>query len=217
MAALVALTALTGGAAAASNGSLTAEPGGPGATATHTATVTVGSSSAGSWNGLQVDYTTGETSADVSDVGTEDIVTIGIDRDDDAEGATIDTNVTDDVDQIKSSNDGKTLTVDLGGSYDVSEGDELVVVYEDAVNPDATGDFDVGIDVNPQSSGGQVTASLAVSTGSGDDTTTAGDTTTDDGGDDTTDDSESGGTPGFTVGVGLVAVLGAALVALRRR
>lgn len=228
LAALVAVTVVAsagvGFAAAASNGSLTASPAEAGATATHTATATAGNDTAGSWNGFTVDYT--DTGADVSDVDQNDLVTVGIDRGDDSSGDAIDVDASDDVDDVQISNNGETLTVNLGGSYDIDAGDEVVVVYENAVNPTESGAYDVPLDINPQSSGGETSATFEVASDSGDDTsetttdaTTDGDATTEDesttDGGTTADDDESGGSPGFGVAIALVAVLGATLLALR--
>jgi PGF-CTERM protein len=225
LAALVALTVVGAGAigavAAASNGSLSASPAAAGETSTHTATVTVGDAATGSWNGLAVDYAA--AGADVSEVGSEDIATVGIDRGDDSSGDTIDVNVADDLSDVTASNNGETLTLKFGGSYELNAGDEVVVVYEGVENPDA-GEYTVPLDVNPQSSGGEAEATLAV--GSGDDSTTTAadggdDTTTaadgDDGADNEADDggSSGGSVPGFGAGAALAAVLGAALLALR--
>lgn len=207
--AALAMITTAGAAVAAQDGSLDASPATPGETSTHTATVTVGDDATGSLNGFAVDYSNA-SGADVSDVGTGDVAKIGIDRDDDQSGDTVDTTVGDDLDAVQTSNDGRTVTFDLGGSYQLQSGDEVVVVFEDVRNPDA-GEYDVGLDVNPQSSGGETSATLSVGSmdgGDGDDSTTAMDG--DDGG------SSDGGSPGFGVGVALVAVTAAALLALRR-
>jgi len=163
--------AIAGTAAAATNGSITATPADPGTTSTHLATETVGSQATGSWNGFAVGYDAG----DASNVSVEDIAKIGIDRGDDSSGDTIDVNVSDDVSSVSSSNNGKTLKITLGGSYELNDGDEVVVKYSDVVNPDSEGSYDVALDVNPQSSGGETAAALAVTTSS--DTTTETTTT----------------------------------------
>jgi PGF-CTERM protein len=160
--AVVLASAFTGSAAAASNASIDASPAAPGETATHTTTITVGNTSTGSLNGYRVNYQ--DTGADVSNVGVEDVVAVGIDRDDDADGTTTDVNVSDDLSGVSSSNNGGTLSVSFGGSYSLNEGDEIVVVYENVTNPGEAGTYDVGIDINFQSSGGEATASLEVGT-----------------------------------------------------
>jgi PGF-CTERM protein len=247
--ALVVLSTVAGTALAASNGSISASPAEPSVTSTHTVTATVGTSATGSWNGFSVNYQ--NASANVSDVGQGDVVKIGIDRGDDASGTTIDVDVSDDLGDVQITNNGETLTVKLGGSYSLNESDEVVVVYEDAQNPEA-GTYDIGLDVNPQSSGGQTVATLEIGSDGSDSSTTTDETTTEDqmtttdetteeettddgtttddesgdsmtsttdsggSGDDTTDDS-GGGVPGFGVGTAIAALLGAALLAHRRR
>jgi len=168
--ALVALGAFAGATAAASNGSITASPTSPGETSTHTATLTTGNDSTGSLNGFQVDYS--DAGADMSDVGAEDVVAVGIDEDDDSDGKTVDQNVSDDLGSVSQSNNGETLTFDFGGSYSLDAGDEVVVVYENATNPDA-GDYEITLDINPQSSGGEGSATLTVGDNDRDGTETA--------------------------------------------
>ncbi|WP_197425457.1 PGF-CTERM sorting domain-containing protein [Halobacterium sp. CBA1126] len=139
-------------------------------------------------------------------------------------------NVSDDLSSVGASSNGEVLTIGLGGSYDVDEGDELVVVYEDVQHPEEAGSYVTPLDVNPQSSGGETTATLTVGSGTSDDTpTTEGDEqttepTTDDattdGGDattaaETTEDDSNTGLPGFGLGIAVVAVAAAALLAVR--
>lgn len=164
----VVVGAFAGAAAAASNGSITADPRDPGATAIHLATATV--DSGGPWDGFAVSYEAG----DASNVGANNIVTVGIDRGDDASGDTIDVDVSDAVSDVSSSDGGRTLTIALDGSYDLADGDEVVVEYGDVVNPDAEGSYDVTLDVNPRSSGGETAAALAITSS---DTTTTQTTT----------------------------------------
>ena len=203
LAALVVASAFVGGAAATSHATITADPSSPGDAATHTVTMTVPEAVEGSWNGLEVNYT--GTGTDVSDVDQGDVVTVGIDRGDDADGATIDENVSNDLSSVDAINNGETLQVGFGGSYDLAAGDEVVIVYEDAVNPSNTGDYEISLELNYQSSGGQATATLTV--GENDDSTptdqnTNGDSTESatatpsDGGSDTTtnDDGDSDAT-----------------------
>lgn len=161
LAVLIVASVCTGAAMAASDGSIDASPDDPGATATHTVTTTVGDASAGSWTGFAVNYQ--GTGADVSGVSTDDVVTVGIDRDDDASGSTVDVNVSDDLSSVSSSNNGATLTVGFGGSYSLDAGDEVVVVYENVQNPGDADSYDVGLDINYQSSGGETTATLTIS------------------------------------------------------
>jgi PGF-CTERM protein len=157
--ALVAVGSFAGAAAAASNASISASPATPGETSTHTATLTTGNDTTGSLNGFQVDYS--GSGIDVSNVGTGDVATIGIDEGDDAEGTTVDQDVSDDLSAVSSSNNGETVTFKFGGSYELSAGDEVVVVFENVQNADA-GEYEVTLDINPQSSGGSGTAMLTL-------------------------------------------------------
>lgn len=163
LASLVALAAFTAPAAAAADASLEADPAAPGETATHTATITVGDTATGSLNGFAVDYN--NSGANVSNVGQDDVVTVGIDRGDDAAGDTIDVNISDDLSSVKTSNEGTYLNVRFGGSYSLNASDEVVVVYDDVQNPAEEGDYPVTLDVNPQSSGGSADATLTTDAG----------------------------------------------------
>ena len=215
---LVAVGAVAGSAAAASDASIDASPATPGESATHTVTLTVGSSATGSLNGFSVDYS--DTGTDISNVGVENVLTVGIDRDDDSSGDTIDEDVSDDMESAQGSNNGETLTVQFGGSYELSEGDEIVVVFENVQNPEA-GDHSVTLDINPQSSGGEAETSLSI----GDSSSGATATDTDSSGDNEMDSTDGDGSgdgsnvsgPGFGAGLTVLALLGAAFVAVRRR
>lgn len=251
---LVALGAFAGTAVAASSPSLTASPSTPGETSTHTATLTVGDDATGSLNGFTVDYS--NAGMNVSNVGTEDVVKVGIDRGDDASGDAVDVDVSDDLSKVQTSNNGKTLTLKFGGSYSLNSSDEVVVVVDNVENPSA-GDYKVNLDINPQSSGGAADATMTIEeSSSNEDTTTATDESTTDSSTETTDEDaassddteteestqedsseetteassdsseESGDSsgeetstdaPGFGVALTLVALLGAAFVAVRRR
>lgn len=223
----VVASASVGVAAAASDGSISADPAFPSGTSTHTVTATAGNDTAGSWNGFAVDYA--ESGVDAGNVSQADVVTIGIDRGDDATGDTIDVNVSDDLDSVSASNNGHLLTFGLGGSYDLDAGDEVVVVYADAYHPMVQGSWETPLDINPQSSGGETAATLTIESAStSDDTpTTEGDeqtseSTTDDATTDGTtavDTTESGSTggssPGFGLGVAVVAIAAAGVLAHR--
>ena len=150
---------------------------------------------------------------------------IGIDRGDDAAGDTIEVNVSDDLDSVSASNEGHLLTFGLGGSYDLDAGDEVVVVYADAYHPMVQGSWETPLDVNPQSSGGETSATLSIESAStSDDTpTTVGDeqtpeSTTDDSDGTTaaaTTDGSNANSPGFGLAVAALAIAGAALLAYR--
>ncbi|WP_188978030.1 PGF-CTERM sorting domain-containing protein [Halocalculus aciditolerans] len=223
----MALAAVTGFAAAASAGSVTSSPADANATVTHTATATVTDGAAGgSLTGFAVNYSW----TDVSTVGQGDIAKVGIDRGDDQSGAAIDVDVSNSLGSVNADDNGHALLVGLDGSYSPHAGDEVVVVYENVQNPSA-GSYDVGLDVNPQSSGGETTATLDVGTQSnsagtndGSADTSDADTSSQTTGDDTANtdsptDSPQTTTrtqsPGFGVAAGMAALFGAALVALR--
>ena len=129
------------------------------ANATYQVTITVGSQSS-SMNGLEIDLS--NANSNVSDVGTEDVLTAGIDRDDDGSGTTIDESITDDLSGVDTSGGGEILTLTFGGSYSLYEGDEIVVVFDDVQNPASAGTYDVPLDINPQSSGGEATGTLQI-------------------------------------------------------
>lgn len=236
VATLVVAGAFTAGAAAASAPSISAASAEGGATTTYTATITVGESSTGSLNGLQVDLS--NAGSDVSNVGVENVKTVGIDKGDDSSGAAVDTAVSDDLESADVSNNGHTVTFTFGGSYELQQGDEVVVVFENVQNPDSPSESAVPIDINPQSSGGQAeatisfSASASVGGSAGDATDTA---TGDNGGDDaqggSTDSADAGASggatveasgesktsaPGFGAALAVVALLAAALLATRR-
>jgi hypothetical protein len=144
----------------ASSASITAEPDTPGDTSTHTVVAIVGSDAGGSsLNGLNVDYQATSQNGDVSDVGENDIQRIGIDTDDDG---TIETDVSDDVQGVSSSNNGETLEINLGGSYSLTDGDHVIAEYADVQNPDA-GDYQIEFIVNPQSASDTSNGTLSIS------------------------------------------------------
>lgn len=140
--------------------SITASPTDPNATATHNATGTVGSNLDGdSLNGFTVDYTASSNPTDVANVGQTDVVAVGIDTDGDG---VIDVDVSDDLSEVSVSNNGHTLSFGFGGSYSLSKGDRVIVEYGNARNPDAVGTFDVGVRLNPQSTGESYTTGLTI-------------------------------------------------------
>ncbi|PSQ20186.1 hypothetical protein BRD04_08965 [Halobacteriales archaeon QS_9_67_17] len=146
--------------AASTTASVVAAPDDPGVTATHTATAVVGSKSDGdSLNGFAVDYSVSSSPADVSNVGQNDVVRVGLDTDGDG---TIDTDVSNDLGSVSASNNGHTVNFGFGGSYSLAQGDHIIVEYENAVNPDSNGTFDVNLSINPQSTGDAYTTGLSI-------------------------------------------------------
>lgn len=147
-----------------------ADPNDANTTATHKVVADVGPNDDGnSLNGLNVDYQDTTQNGDVKDVEKADIRKIGIDRDGDAGGTTIDVDVSDDLGDVGISNEGELLEIRLGGDYTLEDGDEVVVVYEDARNPEA-GEYTIEFTVNPQSDGTKSSAAMTI--GSSDDTPT---------------------------------------------
>ncbi|GGL68023.1 DUF7282 domain-containing protein [Halocalculus aciditolerans] len=159
--AAVAGVATFGGTAAAANTTagdavngaiVDAQPARVGANSTHETHLGVdaGSSSVSgsSWTGYRVNYDT----ADVSDVDQSDLLVVGIDAGNDDAGRAVDTNAMTDVADVSAKNNGHSLVVTLGGQYDVENGDELVVVYEDVQNPSSAQTEPVNLVANPQSS-----------------------------------------------------------------
>ncbi len=243
------------------------------ATTTHRGNVSVNANDASdSLNGLEVDYQ--GTGVDVSNVTQEDVQYVSIDgnADGDYDDPVDARNTTDDLDAVKLSNNAKTLLMEFGGSYNLPNDAVVSFAFADAVNPDASGDYEVGVDLNVQSNENAALATLnvtALSTGNDDsdsngggsggggffpppqnsepDTTTetttvqttteeaetttertteATETTTEEAVTTTEPEetvepeettSESGGTPGFTVGATLVALLAVALLAFRQQ
>jgi PGF-CTERM protein len=156
----VVVFALSATAAAAESGSLTAEPMDPGASSTHTLTVTVGDRSAGQWTGLSVDYA--DSGANPDQASVAGVSTIGIDRGDDARGDTIDVDAADDLNDVSADSEGM-LTFELGGGHSIEAGDEIVVRYIRGVqNPASAGDYRIPIDVNPSIGGGETEARLQI-------------------------------------------------------
>lgn len=173
VAVVVSAAVFAGTTVAASEPSISAADDSPDATTEHTTTVVVdGNAAGGSWNGFQIDY----EATDVSNVGTDDIQTIGIDNGNDASGTTIDEDVSNDLSSAGADNDGQTLDIGLDGSSNIQSGDELVVVFADAQNPGSSGDYSVTLHVNQGSA--DETATTTLSIGSTTTTTATPDPTT---------------------------------------
>jgi hypothetical protein len=63
-----------------------------------------------------------------------------------------------DIDDTTTSNDGATYTIDFGGSDDIGAGEELVLELSNVSAP--SGSYDVTVTVNPQSGGTEFTESF---------------------------------------------------------
>jgi hypothetical protein len=79
----------------------------------------------------------------LSDVGIDDIVAVGIDSDSDG---VIENSTADDLDSVTISDSGTKLTAEFGGSYSPEGSDRIVMRYTDVRNPDE-GTYTVGIDI----------------------------------------------------------------------
>jgi|GEM_PF-1069907 len=107
-----------------------------------------------SLNSIEVDFSVGASSTDVSNVGQGDIVRVGIERTGDADGrnfSTLDINATYDLSSASASNNGHTLTIGFGGNEQLQDGDYVFVQFEDAQNPSSVGEYQAGLGVNVQS------------------------------------------------------------------
>ncbi|MFB6303384.1 MAG: archaellin/type IV pilin N-terminal domain-containing protein [Haloferacaceae archaeon] len=85
-----------------------------------------------SLNSVKVDYL--DDSADISEVSRADVRTVGIDEDGDG---SIDTNVSDDLSTVDGREGGDLLYIGFGGSYGITKGDQVIVVFDDVGNPPA--------------------------------------------------------------------------------
>ncbi|PSQ32942.1 hypothetical protein BRD09_02260, partial [Halobacteriales archaeon SW_10_68_16] len=97
-----------------------------------------------------VDYSLAQPTADVSNVGVNDIERIGIDRGDDDRGSRVDVTA-DEIGSVSGQKDGAAVRIDLGGNYTIEAGDEIVVVLQNVQNPQNAGTSEVELTVNTQS------------------------------------------------------------------
>ncbi|WP_239639165.1 PGF-CTERM sorting domain-containing protein [Halococcus hamelinensis] len=217
---------------ASGNASIVASPSAAGnESAFHNVSVVAGPDAEGNLSAVTVNY--GESNASIGLVGGN------------IASATLDGDQV--VNNTTTSNigvDGRNLTVGFDGTLDVEEGDRITLNYTGVTNPPESGDYTVGVVVNngsvqnttlavTESSAGAngttgagttsatTDAGTAETTAMG--TTSGGAATSGDagtGGAGTSGDEEQGteaGGPGFGVVVAVVALLAAALVAVRRR
>jgi surface glycoprotein (TIGR04207 family) len=151
--------AFSGGVAATANSSITATPSAANAAATHVVTGEVESDDdSSSLSNIEVDYSVGSNPTDVSDVGQADIKRVGIDSDNDG---TIETSVKDDLSSVSASNNGETLEVGFGGSYSLSQGEDVILSYDDVTNP-AQGSYSVDVAINTGSTDSPTTSTLTI-------------------------------------------------------
>jgi len=144
--------ALSGGLAA---GELSVDPtpSGPNeAESTHALRMTVESGDAvagAAFEDVLVDYSLAQPTADVSNVGVNDIERIGIDRGDDDRGTRVDVTA-DEIGSVSGQKDGAAVRVDIGGNYTIEAGDEVIVVLQTVQNPQNAGTSEVELTVNTQ-------------------------------------------------------------------
>ena len=141
------------GVSAAGELSVDPTPSGPNEDeSTHALTVTVESGDAvagAAFEDVLVDYSVAQPTADVSNVGVDDIERIGIDRGGDDRGTRVDVTA-DGVGSVSGSKDGAAVRIDLGGNYTIEAGDEVVVVLQNVQNPQNAGTAEVELTVNTQ-------------------------------------------------------------------
>ncbi|WP_343749329.1 hypothetical protein [Halarchaeum salinum] len=122
------------------NALITADPTTNNTTSTHTVTLPVTADAAGdSLNGIEIDYSAGESATDVSEVGTDNIQTVMVSGD----GVM--------VQEASTSNNGHTLQLSFTGDTQLQQGDVVEIVYDDAQNPASAGDYAVTGSLNYQS------------------------------------------------------------------
>jgi hypothetical protein len=160
MLAAVGGVAFVGTAGAAAEASISADSSALGATAVHTATGTVGAADdRDSLNSIQIDYSVeGDFDGTVSNVDQSDVLTAEIVR---SNGTTVD--VSDDLSSVTETNNGEALMIGFGGSYTLNQGDVLRVSYGSAENPTTTGEHEVEIAINVQSTDDPTTATYVIS------------------------------------------------------
>jgi hypothetical protein len=145
----------------ARSASIVASPDGPDQTATHTVKVTLDSNT-----DVQT-YEIVYQGADVSNVGTENILALGVDGngDGDLQDAE-DRNFLNSssnaggLNQVSVSSDGTVLTFDTSSSTTISAGSQLLIKYNDTVNP--AGDENVQIRLDPSTPDVDVTRTLTI-------------------------------------------------------
>lgn len=130
--------AFTGTVSASQSSTVTANPAGATDSSTHTVSAVVESNDdSTSLNEFEVDYSVdGNFDGSISNVDQSDIKEAYIIRDD-ANNTRV--NVSDDIQGVSASNNGETLLVSFGGSYQLYQNDTVVVKYHDVRNPSNTG------------------------------------------------------------------------------
>ncbi|WP_096390778.1 surface glycoprotein [Halopenitus persicus] len=145
--------------------SISASPDGTEQSANHTVTWTLGSQT--DVQTYEIDYDTGSgaNGADISNVGPEDIVQFGVDLNEDGEisGDDLDFTSSDSnaggVNQVSGA-DGTVLTVDTSSSTTIDSGNQIILEYNDTVNPSEN--TDVALRLDPDTPDVDVTRTLSV-------------------------------------------------------
>lgn len=225
LAALVVLAAATGTAMGAWNGQVMASDNTPGAEdVTYTFIATVGND----LDGVQLHNDSILINFQYADIRTgeitpQDINLVAIDRRGDFEGTQFNILLTPIVDTVTSENTGRSVAIRLNASVDdtatnagvvaadteVLENDEVIVQIGNLTNP-AAGDYPIRMDLSMKNSGGEATGMLNIQP----EQTTVQNTQTTSTEAPTTTSGEDG--PGFTVAIAAIALLAAALIAVRR-
>jgi PGF-CTERM protein len=227
LAALVVLAAVTGTAMGAWNGQVMVDDNSPGAEdVTYTFVATVGDDFAGHTlhnDSIVINFQYADLRTD--DISAADVDLVAIDRRGDFAGGNFNILLTPIVESVTSTNTERSVAIRLNASVDdtpqnagvlasdteIMENDEVVVQISNMTNPDA-GEYPINIDLSQKQSGGQVTGMLNVEGEQMTETedprlhthTSVEETTSGDDG------------PGFTVAIAALALLAAALIAVRR-
>lgn len=133
-------------AKATESATISADPNAAGSTATHTVWTDVESADDNaSLRDVDVDYGSASRKADIQNVGTDDVVKVGIDEDGDG---TVDTDVSDSLSGITYGSNYHKITFEFDGKYTLSGSDSLVVVYQNVTNPKQPGTYETQIAIN---------------------------------------------------------------------
>ncbi|WP_158058079.1 PGF-CTERM sorting domain-containing protein [Halorussus halophilus] len=138
-----------------SSAHMNASPSSPNATSTHEVGIPITSDA--TFTSVKLTY---EGDANVSAVDAGNVVRLGVDRGNNGGGYGVDVDATDTVTNVSAK--GQTLVINTTGDLNLSDGDELIVAYEDVKNPSKEKDYALDVDVNPDQSGGTGTATLTL-------------------------------------------------------
>ena len=136
-------------------------PPNPGVTATHHVAVATSSNEVGnSLSNVVVNYhADGSFDGSIQNVDQGDVKQVGFDVDGDGD---IEISTMDDLKSVTATNVGETLQLDFGGNYGIKDDYTVVVVFADADNPSSTGEYDVEVDLNTQSTANPRTGTLTL-------------------------------------------------------